>query len=242
MSSLSRHSFSLFGSKLHSPALLTTLNLPTNASTITVLDDFTPSISLSINYPSSHESVNLGNDIPVKSVGSRPVFEFHPFNAPHLSPLSISNDTVYTLALTDPDATSRSNPKWGEMCHWIVTNLTLTPESSSSSFSILSEPGELVGYQPPSPPPSTGSHRYVFVLLASPTKDDVGTPSFGLKAPKDRKHWGFKRTRDGKKVGERKGKKGKSKTPRTVGVAKWAEKMGLEVVGVNFFSAQNEEQ
>jgi hypothetical protein len=26
----------------------------------------------------------------------------------------------FTVALTDPDAPSRKNPEWSEMCHWIV--------------------------------------------------------------------------------------------------------------------------
>jgi hypothetical protein len=25
-----------------------------------------------------------------------------------------------TIALTDPDAPSRGNPKWSEMCHWLA--------------------------------------------------------------------------------------------------------------------------
>ena len=27
----------------------------------------------------------------------------------------------YIIALTDPDAPSRKDPKWSEMCHWIAT-------------------------------------------------------------------------------------------------------------------------
>jgi len=32
----------------------------------------------------------------------------------------MTSTTGLTLALTDPDAPSKEDPKWGEMCHWIV--------------------------------------------------------------------------------------------------------------------------
>ena len=174
-----------------------------------VLDDFQPTHSVSINYPKSHESVHLGNDIPVSSVSSRPVFEFHAMSVEG-GTLGSSNKT-FTLILTDPDAKSRDNPKWSEMCHWIMTNLTapVTPEFTAS------KKGELVEYLPPGPPPKTGKHRYVFVLLEGPHGQE-------LSSPKDRKHWGYGKVRHG--------------------VRDWAKENGLEVVGVNFFYAQDKKQ
>lgn len=32
----------------------------------------------------------------------------------------MKSTTGLTLALTDPDAPSKKDPKWGEMCHWVV--------------------------------------------------------------------------------------------------------------------------
>ncbi len=87
-----------------------------------VLDDFEPSYYLDINYPKAHESVLLGNDIPVDSVSSRPVFTFHSIDneyspsrrKPRKSPPpAFSTDrkeSTFTLILTDPDAKSRDNP------------------------------------------------------------------------------------------------------------------------------------
>ena len=43
-------------------------------------------------------------------------------------------------------------------------------------------------YIPPSPPPKTGYHRYVFVLLAPAADADS---SKDLKKPKDRPQWGY---------------------------------------------------
>ncbi len=174
-----------------------------------VLDDFQPTYSLSVTYPKSHEFVHLGNDLPVVAVSSRPAFGFHAVSAKEGA--SVSSNKTFTLILTDPDAKSRDDPKWSEMCHWIVTNLT-TP--ATSEFAVSKE-GELVEYLPPTPPPKTGKHRYVFVLL----EDEKGQ---SLSAPKDRKHWGYGKVRHG--------------------VRDWAEEHKLKVVGANFFYAQDEKQ
>ena len=179
-----------------------------------VLDDFEPTYYLDIAWPKYHETVLLGNDIPVKAVQKRPTFTFHSISTRTAEGLTAKNST-FTLALTDPDAKSRDNPKWSEMCHWIMTNLT-TPATDGlpDPPEITKKVGELIKYQPPGPPPKTGAHRYVFVLLDGPTAD--------LEPPEERQHWGY----------------GKDRT----GVAKWAKESGLKVVGANFFFAQNEKQ
>lgn len=189
-----------------------------NAIIDDVLDDFEPTYLLDLYYPKSRETVLLGNDIPVDSVSKRPVFTFH-----SVTPQSdkVAKNSTFTLILTDPDAKSRDNPKWSEMCHWILTNLTTPtpgPPSQPSlhdSYQILkAKPGEVEEYLPPGPPPKTGAHRYVFVLLEGDTSD--------LKAPSDRKHWGYGKVRHG--------------------VRDWAAENDLKVVGANFFFASNEKQ
>ncbi|KIW22200.1 uncharacterized protein PV07_12111 [Cladophialophora immunda] len=178
-----------------------------------VLDDFEPSYYLDISYPNSHETVLLGNDIPVDSVSNRPVFTFHSINSP--SNTDGGKKSTFTLVLTDPDAKSRDNPKWSEMCHWILTNLTTPIPVPPAVFQVMkAKPGELEEYLSPGPPPKTGAHRYVFVLLEGETST--------LKAPADRKHWGYGKPRHG--------------------VRNWAKENDLTVVGANFFYAQNEEQ
>jgi len=172
-----------------------------------VLDDFEPSYYIDLAYPKFHEPVMLGNDIPVKAVSKRPTFSFHAITPP----VEDSNST-FTLILTDPDATSRDNPKLSEQCHWIMTNLT-TPIPSWFVPQKLME-GELESYLPPAPPKKTGKHRYVFVLLEGETAD--------LKAPKERPHWGYGKVRHG--------------------IRDWAEEHDLKVVGANFFFAQHKKQ
>ena len=70
---------------------------------------------------------------------------------------------------------------------------------------------ELLSYLAPSPPPKTGPHRYVFVLLVSKGGNDLTVGSTELKLPKERAHWGY-------------GKVGK-------GVREWAKDNNLVVVG-----------
>ena len=172
-----------------------------------VLDDFEPSYYLDIAWPKKHETVLLGNDIPVKAVQKRPTFTFHSISTIDIT----AKNSTFTLALTDTDAKSRDNPKWSEMCHWILTNLT-TPIPEPPE--IMKKEGELISYQPPGPPPKTGAHRYVFVLLEGDTDD--------LVAPEERQHWGYGKNRKG--------------------VQKWAKENELKVVGANFFFAQDKKQ
>nr|POF26290.1 hypothetical protein CFP56_22439 [Quercus suber] len=78
-------------------------------------------------------------------------------------------------------------------------------------------------YKPPGPPPKTGKHRYVFVVLAplNGTRERLD-----LRKPGERFHWGYDHV-------EGKGQDG---------LRTWAAEMGLGVVGVSFIYAQNEKQ
>ena len=83
------------------------------------------------------------------------------------------------------------------MCHWIVT-ATKAPKAPEVGLNLATpivaanddkdhwDVHELVEYLPPTPPPKTGLHRYVFVLLM-PEKGHSGDD---LNVPKDRPHWG----------------------------------------------------
>lgn len=174
-----------------------------------VLDDFEPTYYIDLSYPKDHQRVVLGNDIPVASVSKRPVFTLFSMQPPATQ----AKESTFTLILTDPDAKSREKPKWSEMCHWVLTNLT-TPIPGPPLEILKAKEGELIEYLPPGPPPKTGPHRYVFVLLQGETSK--------LEAPSDRKHWGYGKPRHG--------------------VRDWAEENGLTVVGANFFFAQDEKQ
>ncbi|KAL8760870.1 MAG: hypothetical protein Q9184_002958 [Pyrenodesmia sp. 2 TL-2023] len=213
-------------------------------------DDFEPLISLNITYLKSGAAVELGNKLEPKAVSSPPNLIAHPIDKdvawPKESPTTITrSNSTYALILTDPDATSRADPAMAEMCHWIVTGLRL---GSSSEDTVVSLPADiaatsdipqvresnpegtghgssvkdLMSYYPPAPPPKTGYHRYVFVLLASKSDGKHVPIDKELKKPKERPHWGY-------------GKVGK-------GVRDWANDNGLSPVGANFFYAENKAQ
>ena len=162
--------------------------------------------------------MELGNSIKPKHVISPPVFTIYATDMMP-TPTQKSNAT-YVLALTDPDATSRSNPVKAQMCHWIATNITI-PMSAPISMPLDDnlQPSlhaqaaggsgiqELVPYFPPTPPPKTGYHRYVFVVLTKQADEDGTQPT----KPKDRPHWGYE------KIGS--------------GVKEWAKDNNLTVVG-----------
>lgn len=90
-----------------------------------VLDDFHPACHVRVSY-GSHNEVVLGNKI-------KPSDTQH---APNIQVFCRKDDTEayskgFTVALTDPDAPSRDDPKWSEMCHWIAK---ISSESSSEAF------------------------------------------------------------------------------------------------------------
>ncbi|KAI9846508.1 MAG: hypothetical protein M1837_003929 [Sclerophora amabilis] len=162
-----------------------------------VIDDFKPSILLSVDYPSTHESASLGNTVDPDDVQSKPIVLLQSVEGPGSS----HPDTLFTVILTDPDAPSRENPEWSEMCHWIATNFTLTASLDADPLIRFRQqppdkqqaPAELVEYLPPSPPPKTGPHRYAFLVFRP--KDGHGHGR--LSTPDDRKHWGTGKARHG---------------------------------------------
>ena len=153
-----------------------------------VFDDFEPSFVITPYYPASNTTVELGNRVKPEAVSSRPDLYMSMVKPTE----TVKANGTYTLVLSDPDATSQADPAKAQMCHWILTNMTL-PESnvqhagSVNLGSVLTLSGnegifELESYAPPAPPPKTGYHRYVFALL---TSDSIP------ERPKDRPHWGY---------------------------------------------------
>ncbi|KAI4254358.1 MAG: hypothetical protein LQ352_003146 [Teloschistes flavicans] len=206
-----------------------------------VLDeDFTPIYTLDVTYPRTNVSVALGNKLKPAAVSAPPNAGSFPVDSkPVPTPTTRGSTTeTWALVLTDPDATSRSDPVKAEMCHWIVV-IEVSPEAGGSVVQVPMDnevigdvlevdtivPGlegpphsELMSYFPPAPPPKTGYHRYTFVLLAP----KPGSKVTGVKKPKERPHWGY-------------GKIGK-------GVRDWAVDNSLTPVAANYFLARNKKQ
>ncbi|KAJ3540770.1 hypothetical protein NMY22_g4156 [Coprinellus aureogranulatus] len=75
----------------------------------------------------------------------------------------------YTLVMTDPDAPSRADPKFGQWRHWVIPGLKI-PHGDAGVALQKTRPS-LTPYFGPAPPPGTGLHRYVFLLFEEPTAD-----------------------------------------------------------------------
>jgi phosphatidylethanolamine-binding protein (PEBP) family uncharacterized protein len=121
----------------------------------------------------SNKTARLGNAIAPKDASDVPEVQL-------LDGTSKTESTAYAVAMTDPDAPSRDDPKWSEFCHWIL-------DKSGSTKSILD-------YRPPTPPAKTGYHRYVLVAF----EPQNGThEKLHLSKPEDRKRWGTGKKRHG---------------------------------------------
>ncbi|CAH2051987.1 unnamed protein product, partial [Iphiclides podalirius] len=108
-----------------------------------------PSALLKVKYPSGVE-VNEGNELTPTQVKDQPTVEW-----------DAEPNAFYTVAMTDPDAPSRKEPTFREWHHWLVGNV---PGANVGGGEVLS------AYVGSGPPPSTGLHRYVFLVYKQPGK------------------------------------------------------------------------
>ncbi|CAG9104009.1 unnamed protein product [Plutella xylostella] len=121
-----------------------------------------PEASVSVEYPSG-AVVSHGNVLTPTQVKDVPTVAW-----------DAAPDAFYTLAMTDPDAPSRKEPKFREWHHWLVGNI---PGAAVAAGDTLS------AYVGSGPPPGTGLHRYVFLSLGDTLSAYVGSgppPGTGL--------------------------------------------------------------
>lgn len=185
-----------------------------------VVDKFDTQGLLTIEYSDKVQAA-LGNTLKVSETQEKPTIQFTLNSLGLEEEMLVAEEDRFTLVLTDPDAPSNSDHKWSEYAHWVVTDLPLntTGKDAESLSTIIdySKGRELLSYIGPAPPEETGKHRYVFLLY----KQD---PSAKFQPPSDRPNWG-------------------TGVPSS-GVRDWIKKHGgkLQLLGVNFFYAQNEKQ
>lgn len=153
----------------------------------------------------------------------------------------LKEGTRIVVALTDPDAPSREDPEWSQICHWVVYGVRVQSPSSSPLSELEGDVEEIIHshndkpqdnnnkpyhhkldtiipYKPPGPPPKTGKHRYVFVAMTAANGSSEG---LDLSVPKDRRHWGY-----GDGDGD-----GKERARERLGVREWMGENGLVVIG-----------
>ncbi|KAK9673515.1 hypothetical protein RND81_12G172200 [Saponaria officinalis] len=121
-----------------------------------VLDPFTRSVTLRVHY--NGREVNNGCEFRPSQVVTQPRVE-------------IGGDDLrsfFTLVMVDPDAPSPSNPTLREYLHWLVTDI---PGTTGVAFG-----NEVVWYE--SPRPSSGIHRFIFVLFRQLGRQTVYAPGW----------------------------------------------------------------
>ncbi|KAF2481108.1 phosphatidylethanolamine-binding protein [Neohortaea acidophila] len=182
----------------------------------TVLDEFIPQYTIDATWSEKKNiTAAYGNTLPVSATQEAPKIKL----TRNQNSQFVSNPRPQlTLIITDPDAPSRDNPEWSEVCHWIVTFPT-SRAPTEPNVEIATEGEDVMPYKPPGPPPKTGKHRYVLVALAPLNQT---TETLALTPPGERKRWGYERER--------------------TGLRRWMGEMGLGVVGANFIYEQDEEQ
>ncbi|TEB22535.1 PEBP-like protein [Coprinellus micaceus] len=126
--------------------------------------DFTPSEFFTVAYPSK-TLTEVGGKFTKDEAQQEPELYL------------IDNDEgeaaaeeTYTLVMTDPDAPSRADPKYGQWRHWVIPGLKV--QNGAKGVTALQKTRtSLTPYFGPSPPPGSGPHRYVFLLFEDPTPD-----------------------------------------------------------------------
>ncbi|KAM3830949.1 phosphatidylethanolamine-binding protein 4 isoform 2-T2 [Vipera latastei] len=78
----------------------------------------------------------------------------------------------YVLIMVDPDAPSRSNPKYRFWRHWAVTDINGADLKTGNLQGHV-----LADYLRPTPPPESGYHRYQFLLFEQPAHEAVSLNS-----------------------------------------------------------------
>ncbi|KAJ8952510.1 hypothetical protein NQ318_003306 [Aromia moschata] len=111
--------------------------------------DEAPSAKISIIYPGNVE-VKFGGELTPTQVKDQPEVKW-----------DADPSKYYVLAMVDPDAPSREDPKFREVNHWLVVNVK---GGDVSTGEVITE------YRGSGPPKGTGLHRYIFLVFEQKEK------------------------------------------------------------------------
>ncbi|XP_037064313.1 phosphatidylethanolamine-binding protein 4 isoform X1 [Peromyscus leucopus] len=79
--------------------------------------------------------------------------------------------SYYVLVMVDPDAPSRADPQMRYWRHWLVANIQGADlKTGTIRGSVITD------YGPPTPPPTTGLHRYQFFVFLQGTSTIPAPP------------------------------------------------------------------
>ena len=96
-----------------------------------IVDDFMPKCFVAPFYEKKENKypVVLGNALKPSKTQDSPSLKIY---CPE-----VDTTSGLTIILTDPDAPSRNNPKWSEMCHWI--GITEGYDSNATLSKVIKE-------------------------------------------------------------------------------------------------------
>ncbi|CAH1258077.1 PEBP4 [Branchiostoma lanceolatum] len=117
---------------------------------------------LTVQYDFMNGPVLCGQDVPLGLFHSRP---------PSVKYEHAEKGSRYLLAMVDPDAPSAKNPQMKYWRHWLVTFISgddLQKGIRSKDWGSTGFGNILTTYEPPTPPPGSGRHRYQFLLFLEP--------------------------------------------------------------------------
>ncbi|AMD19519.1 HCL632Cp [Eremothecium sinecaudum] len=178
-----------------------------------IINSFKPAGNLLVKYGDEETVVSMGNKLEPAQTAELPSFMLTVSSA---GDEIVKDGDLVTLILTDPDAPSRTDHKWSEFLHYMEINMVLHTDDEVSFVPLEGE--TIARYVGPGPPAGTGPHRYIWLLYKQPNGRIVEENADQLRL---RKNWGYKDV----------------KPP--VGVEKWASEKGLQLIGANFFYAEN---
>ncbi|KAG8806203.1 hypothetical protein FRC17_005129 [Serendipita sp. 399] len=156
-------------------------------------ENFAPSIHLDVVF--GDKSISPGDILTKEETANEPRIAF--INTDSIGPDGAS---TYTIVMTDPDAPSRADPKYGQWRHWVQPGLkpaditsTLVDiaeaqnvqasEATTLPF-VTKELEAATPYMGPGPPTGSGEHRYTLLLFREPknnftlTASEMGTNEF----------------------------------------------------------------
>ncbi|KAJ3501537.1 hypothetical protein NLJ89_g9291 [Agrocybe chaxingu] len=153
---------------------------------------FSPSVLFSITWPLNGTEVVLGDKVERNLTLEEPQIKILPLLAPE-GASNKGDEISYTLVMTDPDAPSRADPKYGQWRHWIVTGVKLPAANAAETDGVYAfkTHAATTPYFPPGPPPGSGFHRYVFLLFEEPA-EGISIPSNAVEhkaEPPTRRNW-----------------------------------------------------
>ncbi|MCL6384591.1 hypothetical protein EXT61_23725, partial [Pectobacterium parmentieri] len=151
-----------------------------------VIPEFRPSLFFSIIFPgfsTSATEITMGTTYERDRTLKEPEIEVVA-TVPELLSGSLEGNQTYTIVMTDPDAPSKQDPKFGEWRHWVTTGVKLPKAGSGVTFAAKTKPAS-TPYEPPAPPPGSGPHRYVVLMFQEPEGFTIPPDAVECKADLD---------------------------------------------------------